>query len=253
MVETDLIRSDLFRQHDLLACFTMRTGGISPAPFDSLNFGEGLGDDTGNITANLKSFMTLVGIARRPHQARQIHATDVLYCTGEGGMHEQAADSLIADQCGTALAVRTADCLPVLLADSEAGIIAAVHAGWRGTAANIVACTVKEMQKRGALPARMIASLGPCIRACCFHIGRDTAEALAASAPDADRCIDLQRETADLAAINHLQLQHVGLAAGNIESVQACTSCNPDAYFSYRREHGRTGRHLAVVARPAKP
>jgi polyphenol oxidase len=251
MVEADLIRSSLFRQHGLIACFTLRTGGVSSAPFNTLNFGEGLGDTSENTAANLESLLKLAGIPDAPHQARQIHGTNVLHCSGKGGMRDQEADSLISDQAGTTLAVRTADCLPVLLADPEAGIIAAVHAGWRGTAANIAGRTIAHMQKLGASSARMIASLGPCIGSCCFHIGEETAGALAASAPDADEFIDHQQGTADLSGINHLQLQQAGLRDSNIETMQACTSCNSEMYFSFRRDHGKTGRHLAVVARPA--
>jgi len=253
MVDADLIYSSLFRQHGLTACFTQRTGGISPAPFDSLNFGEGLGDASGNIAANLKSLIGLTGIAHPPHQARQTHGTDVLYCSGEGDIHDIDADCLITDQADRALAVRTADCLPVLLADPVAGIIAAVHAGWRGTAANIVACAIEEMKQRGASPARIIASLGPCIGPCCFHIEEDTAAALSASAPGASKLIHQHPLRADLTGLNRLQLLQSGLTTDNIESLQTCTSCNKDAYFSFRRDKGETGRHLAVVARPANP
>jgi len=253
MVDADLIYSSLFRRHGLMACFTLRTGGVSPAPFDSLNFGEELGDAPGNIAANLKSLIRLTGITQPPHQARQIHATHMLYCSGEGGMHDIDADCLIADQANTALAVRTADCLPVLLADPVAGIIVAVHAGWRGTAAKIVACAIEEMQQRGASPAHIIASLGPCIGPCCFHIGEDAAAALSTSAPDASKFIHHHPLTADLAGLNRLQLLQCGLTADNIETLQACTACNKDTYFSFRRDKGETGRHLAVVARPANP
>lgn len=250
MQSSDLIYSGLFKQHGLIGVFTRRTGGVSPAPFDSLNFGFDLGDDAKNISSNIESLMLCTGIHILPHQAKQVHGTHVLHCSGRGVVHSENADALITSQAETPLAVRTADCLPILLADPVSGVTAAVHAGWRGTAANIVRTAVDEMGRLGALPESILASLGPCIGPCCFDIGEQTAADLSDSAPGAGHFVSRPpRLTADIAGINTLQLKESGLTEDHIERHNVCSTCNADSFFSFRRDHGNTGRHLAVVAR----
>jgi len=245
-----IIRSQLFAHHDLTGLFTTRQGGSSPQPFDSFNFGSGLGDSDSNIAANLKRLCQRAGLVQTPHQARQVHGTGQLWCRGEHYFHNLEADALLTEEPGTAVAVRTADCLPILLADPCSGIIAAVHAGWRGTTRRIAAATVEAMLAHGSKADDLIASLGPCIGPCCFTIDPDTASQLAACSAQA--AVHVHDETnqcrADLAAINRDQLMESGLADANIESLTSCTSCHPELFFSHRRDHGRTGRHLAVVA-----
>ncbi|MDX8406791.1 MAG: peptidoglycan editing factor PgeF [Mariprofundaceae bacterium] len=254
MHDDDLIYSDLFHSHGLLGCFTKRTGGVSPGPFDSLNFGTGLGDSSAHIASNLQRLVQKTGLASRPHQAIQVHGASSLYCQGPGLMHDHNADALLTSHSDVPLAVRTADCLPVLLADPVAGVIAAVHAGWRGTVRNIVSAALAEMRRKGADPARMIASLGPAIGPCCFHIDTATAQTLSDCIAGAGACINRGRQiSADLVAINRLQLLNSGIQADPIECIQTCTSCHPGQFFSFRRDGEMTGRQLAVVARPANP
>ena len=138
MAEEALLRSRLFEQHNIIGLFTQRSGGVSPPPFESFNFGSSLGDSERNIEQNLKVLERIGGLPNMPHQVKQVHGTNTRLFVGPGHIHPDEADILIGDQLGTTLGVRTADCLPVLLADSEVGIIAAVHAGWRGTAASVV-------------------------------------------------------------------------------------------------------------------
>jgi len=250
MADPGFIRSRLLAQHGITAIFSDRRGGVSRPPFDSQNHGAALGDDKRHIEQNLQRLIRAAHLPGAPHQAKQWHGTALIRCQGAGRMHRQAADILTSDQPGTAVAVRTADCLPLLLADPVAGIVAAVHAGWRGTAANIAARAVEAMIAQGAEPQRLLAALGPCIGPCCFAIGDETATPLAAGAPDAERCIsstDDQRH-ADLAAINRLQLLQAGLTNTAIEIHRICTACDDERFFSYRRDGSQTGRQLAVVA-----
>ncbi len=252
----DGLRSALFEGHGLIAAFFGRRGGVSPVPFDSLNFRTGLGDEDTHIATNMDILVRSLGLATPPHQTLQAHGTEILLCRGGGRFHRQAADALISDTENTALAVRTADCLPVLLADPKTGLIAAAHAGWRGTAACIVKHVIRDMQRRGARADRIIASLGPCIGPCCFRIDERTAARLAGSVKGTNHHIrqkDHGDIHADLRAINCLQLLQSGLNAAHIEQLPACTCCHTDDYFSYRRDGAETGRQLAVVARPAKP
>jgi len=245
--EPQLIHSQLFRSIGVTAFFSERQGGVSQAPFNSLNFGQD--DDEASVSTNMKRLMAHSGLNARPHQAEQEHGIGHLICSGEGHVHKTPADILISSEPGCPVAVRTADCLPILLADPVNRIIAAVHAGWRGTAKQVVINAVRLMQQQGATIEHIHAALGPSIGPCCFEIGEDAADQLAKSAQHAGQAIiSDMKPHADLAAINTMQLQEAGIDKACIESNHACTCCNRDRFYSYRRDHGRTGRHLAVVA-----
>ena len=255
MVEPAFLTSQLLEEHGLKGLFTLRRGGISPPPFDSLNFGGDLGDAATNIEGNFNRLSQATGLKSRPHQAIQVHGSAACWFAGPGTAHQIEADILLSDQPETALAVRTADCLPILLVDPKAGVIAAVHAGWRGTVDQVVAVAVREMAARGARPENILASLGPCIGACCFEISADVASQLGNCTPGAEEHIRRAGSsiTADLQQINRLQLLHCGVEPGHIERINACTACDRKRFFSYRRDGKESGRHLAVVALPSRP
>ena len=251
MAKANFIRSQLLDRHGITGIFSLRNGGVSPPPFDSQNFGPDPGDSDRFIEQNLVGLMQSAALTCLPHQANQVHKTALLWCSGKGKMHSQQADILMANRNNTAVAVRVADCLPILLADPEAGIVAAVHAGWRGTAASIVKTAVEAMLKHGAQHEKLLAALGPCIGPCCFAIGNDTAEALIKSTAGANDCLIHTSEIhADLAEINVLQLIDAGLNKSHIEVHKACTACHPEDFFSFRRDGNQSGRQLAVVATP---
>ena len=255
--EAQLLRSPLFASHGLHGIFSLRRGGVSPPPFDSLNLAGDDGDDAHHAEQNLTILLQASGIRHIPHRARQVHGSNTLVCAGEGRQHETQADILISRD-GSPLAVRIADCTPVLLADPSNNLLAAVHAGWRGTAAGAVRHGMAALLAAGARKDALLASIGPCIGPCCFEIGIDTANQLARSCPDAEDLVQQRngRLFADLAGINRLQLQHAGIAARQIEmpsalmppEMNACTCCNSPYFFSYRRDGQESGRHLAIVA-----
>ena len=251
MADCDILVSQLLAAHGIDGYFTTRRGGVSPPPYDSLNFGADADDAPEHIAINIERLLTRTGLSSPPHQSRQIHQCGHLWCSGNGGMHDTDADTLLSRSTGTAVAVRTADCLPVLLADPISGIIAAVHAGWRGTAAGVVSVAIDQMISNGANIEYIIASLGPCIGPCCFEIGEEAAIALTNSVAGADHHIQAHPLHADLAGINQLQLINRGIAAAHIERHDLCTLCNPERFFSYRRDGRRSGRQLAVVAIPS--
>ncbi|PJA31261.1 MAG: peptidoglycan editing factor PgeF [Zetaproteobacteria bacterium CG_4_9_14_3_um_filter_53_7] len=254
MPDSSFIRSSLLEKHGVNGLFTRRSGGISPPPFDSQNFAYGLGDPDANVDCNLNRLIKQAGLSGHPHQAVQIHAADALYCSGSGSMHEQPADILLTDQCNTPVAVRTADCLPILLADPQAGIVVAAHAGWRGTVAQVAAKAVSQMLDRGADIEHIVASLGPCIGPCCFAIGEEAALALSHCCHGAARFVSgSEQKHADLWQINRLQLLQKGLKQAHIELFRVCTCCNADSFFSYRRNGRHSGRHLGVVELSCKP
>ena len=254
MADNSFIRSPLLATHGVTGLFTLRNGGISPKPFDNQNFGYGLGDQDSNVTNNIDRLVESAGLSGRPHQANQVHQSDTLYCTDAGIVHEQQADILLTDQPDTPLAVRTADCLPLLLADRQAGIAVAAHAGWRGTVAHVAAQAVSQMEDRGSKAEHIVASLGPCIGPCCFAMGEDTAQALVSCCQSAAQFVTgNDQKHANLWQINRLQLLQSGLTEEHIEVINECTCCNPERYFSYRRDAQQSGRHLGVVELSFKP
>ncbi len=254
MPDAGFLHSKLLASHGAIGIFSLRHGGMSHPPFDSLNPGSGLGDDEENITRNMDLLIRQAGLPGIPHRARQMHGTHVLVCHGKGSPHHRHADILIGMD-GASVSVRVADCVPVLLADPAARMIAAIHAGWRGTAARIVIHAVAAMQRYGANPARILAFIGPSIGSCCFEIDTSTAKRLSQCCDGAHRFIHHSENTvhADLAGINTRQLNLAGVTQSHIEQVMACTCCDEKYFYSWRRDGKQSGRHLAVVALPDAP
>jgi len=249
MSDDCFLRSELLSSHGAIGIFSSRHGGISPPPFDSLNLGSGLGDDEGNVTHNLNILTRAASLPRTPHRAIQVHGAGILVCRGQGKFHQDQADILIGVD-GAAIAVRVADCVPVLLADPEASVIAAVHAGWRGTVAQATMHAVKAMLRHGAKLERIFACFGPCIGPCCFEVDLTTANDLSRCCNDAHQFIHRMgnKAHADLAKITVRQLRCAGIAQAHIERISECTCCNGQRFYSWRRDGKQAGRHLAVVA-----
>ncbi len=248
--EGAIIASALFAAHDAIGWFTTRLGEPDAPPAQAFDFNPD--EKNGRWRAHLAT-LCAAGLPDVPHQARQTHGVRALRCTGSGRLHDAEADILLAPQAGVSVAVRTADCLPVLLADPEAGIACAAHAGWRGIVAGVLPEAIAHMRALGAAPRRIIASLGPRIGRCCFVIGEDCAERLAATHPLAPDALNAAANglRADLAQLARLQLTRAGLSDDRIEDMRACTACDARRFHSHRRDKGRTGRHLAIAALPA--
>ncbi|MDQ7001598.1 MAG: peptidoglycan editing factor PgeF [Ghiorsea sp.] len=218
--------------------FTNREGGYD-ADFSL--------DDEVSLTRNIQKLCQQTGFVV-PHQVIQVHAAEVLYCSGSGYVHEQDADILLATEQGVALAVRTADCLPILLADKQAGVIAAVHAGWKGTVTHVAEKAVAAMCSRGASLERIVASLGSCIGPCCFEVSPDVAEKLNHACQHNVSFCRSDTYFTDLAHVNHYQLCHAGVLPTHIEVSSHCTACHiKPSYYSYRRDKGALGRQLSMI------
>jgi polyphenol oxidase len=180
---------------------------------------------------------------------RQIHSDRVLNAAGLGD-REREGDALISDEIGTSIGVRTADCVPILLLDPVHRAVAAVHAGWRGTAAGIVARAVERM---GAdfhtQAADLYAAFGPCIRACCYEVGPEVAAHFEGSGVVQHSSDGKYR--LDLGQANRQQLEAAGLNPEHVFDSGFCTACLPAQFFSYRREPENPGRMLASIGRLA--
>jgi purine-nucleoside/S-methyl-5'-thioadenosine phosphorylase / adenosine deaminase len=176
--------------------------------------------------------------------ARQVHSARVL-AASEGGERGQG-DALWSDRPGLALAVATADCVPVVLAGG--GRVAAVHAGWRGIAAGVVGQAVAALAVE---PGRLAAWIGPAIGPCCYEVGEEVAaRVVAAAEPGIARPGPRGRPHLDLPAAVGSQLVAAGV--GEVETLGGCTRCHPESLFSYRGEGRRAGRNLAFVWRSPK-
>jgi len=155
-------------------------------------------------------------------------------------------DALITNEKGIMLTILTADCVPVLLYDNEKKVVAAVHAGWKGTKAKIVAKTVLKMNEIYACePKHIKAGIAPAIGSCCYEVGEDVAKHFF-DTPDGYRKVS-EKYMLDLPFINKKQLLDVGLKEENIEMSDICTACEVDRYFSYRKEQGCSGRFMSMI------
>lgn len=181
---------------------------------------------------------------------KQVHSSSVVNVNGlrDGG---REGDALITDCTGKSIGVRTADCVPILALDYRNRAIAAVHAGWRGTADGIAARTVERMCAEFQTdPADLYAAIGPCIRGCCYQVRSDVAAQLAAQFPEWG-AEDTTTRKVDLAAANRRQLEQAGVNPERIFDCSLCTACEEAQFFSYRREPTNPGRMIAAIERLA--
>jgi YfiH family protein len=175
---------------------------------------------------------------------RQVHGAAVAEAPWD---HPPEADAACAAAPGLLLGIQTADCLPVLLVDTRRRIVAAAHAGWRGTAAGIAARAVEALRARGSAPADLVAALGPGIGSCCYEVGDELREAFGAAGADFFRPGPHRRPYLDVRAANVRQLLDAGLRPEAIHHIDECTRCRPADYHSYRRDGRGTGRMISFV------
>ncbi len=176
---------------------------------------------------------------------KQIHSGVVLYASDDDASGDvKEGDALISDRAGVAVGVKTADCVPVLLVDPVVRAVAAIHAGWRGTAENIVSSAVRELVARCTSdPQNIRAAIGPSIGACCYEVGVDVARRFGKWIPgleNAQRPVHL-----DLPAINRMQLEEAGV--NNVWISGECTFCAAQRFFSFRREREQAGRMISFI------
>ncbi len=261
--------------------FSTRPGGTSrlgdsPSARNVFNLGFTEWDTRANVQGNRANFVSALRAgAMRLCTLRQIHS-DVIHRLDAPPEDAPRGDAAITRAPGLLLAVQTADCLPILLADTKRRAVAAVHAGWRGTLKRIAAKALGRMQMvYGTRPADVVAVLGPAIGRCCYEVGPEVAQVYAAQfaqarewfegpfdrlatreAPNPLKWLTMMppgheppppRVHLDLIAANRWQLLDSGVEAQNIIASGLCTACRTDLLFSYRREGGRTGRLMAVI------
>ncbi|MFK8103922.1 MAG: peptidoglycan editing factor PgeF [Saprospiraceae bacterium] len=229
----------------LVTAQSTRHGGISPAPYQSLNLGLHTKDQKKNVYENRRRYFAALGIETdQLAYSHQVHQDQIIEVKKAGSY--EGFDALITQQTDVFLSVTIADCTPILIYDAQAKVVAAIHAGWRGTVAQIVAKTLARMQAKYQTQAKnCYAYIGTCIDAKNFEVGAEVAEkfspALKTWSPDR------QKFLIDLKTANQQQLLAAGLPAHQIEIATTSTIIDNHRYFSYRQEKTTTGRMLAVI------
>lgn len=234
--------------------FTTRQGGMSRGPFASLNLGRGTADDPAAVAANREAVLRALRLdPARQVEADQVHGIAVTVVgTAEAGRSIPEADGLITAEATLALAVHAADCVPILLADPRRGVVAALHAGWRGIAAGIAPEGLRVLRGRfGTAPGDLLVALGPAIGPCHYEVDEPVVAQLRrwawwetvmeATAPG--------RWHLDLRAACRAQLVAAGVRPEAIETLDACTFHHPEFFYSYRRDRV-TGRMAGIIAPP---
>jgi purine-nucleoside/S-methyl-5'-thioadenosine phosphorylase / adenosine deaminase len=248
-----LVAEDLLVR-GVVAAFSSRAGGFSAAPYDSLNLGLRVGDDLRTVLRNRRRLATVLSVAGLPWATlRQVHGATVVRARrellGQGPPEARPplaeADGLVTGEPGLVLAVSTADCVPVLLADPAAGVVAAVHAGWRGLAAGVLEAGVAAFAAAGADLGASVAVVGPAIGPCCYEVGPEVAEAVGERYPAAAATTLQGTPAIDTTAAAGQALERAGLGA--VRAARECTAHQPERFFSHRRD-GVTGRQAGVIA-----
>lgn len=240
------------------AIFT-RQGGLSQAPYDSLNLSISVSDTTNNVMINRsraygthdRSNDTLV-------HAHLTHGSDVAVVSQHDyGKYTGPVDGLITNEPGCGLTMNYADCAPILLCDPGKGVIGLGHAGWKGAVNDLPGALVRAMQNSyGSKPAELVAAIGPCIGPCCYEVGEPLISAVRSSFADANTLLKFpetgnmtgtakNRPFFDLPEANRRQLAQAGVK--RVELAGLCTACRTDLFYSHRAENGRTGRFGSLI------
>ena len=239
-------------------CFTTRFGGVSEGYLASLNLGIHRGDKPENVRRNYEILGEALGFDIHDLVfTRQTH-TDIVRVVNEENRGEglfcevePECDALVTNTPGVALAAFTADCTPILLHDPVTGAVGAVHAGWRGTVADIAGKTVRAMRENfGARPENIRAAIGPNIGVCCFETHEDVPNAVRAVLGDAAEDFIVpagEKFRVDLKGVNAALLRRAGVK--HIEISCDCTACSPDRFWSHRRVGNDRGSLAAIIVR----
>lgn len=252
--------------------FATRRGGVSrvysAGPFGELNLGFTPDDDRAHVLKNRALLAEAITGSSSTSliTLRQIHSNVVVLSSASANSAPVDSDpcegdGLITAQPGVLLAIQTADCIPVLVADRRRRVVAAFHAGWRGTVQRIVESGIGRLRMEfGSRPEDLVAAIGPGVGVCCYAIGDEVIARFRAQfayadslfrqvteAPVASASTPQHKTHLDLVEANRRQLQDAGLPASAIEVILGCTHCRRDLFFSYRESQGRCGRMMSVI------
>jgi len=243
---------DIFSDSLLQGVFTRR-GGVSSAPWHSLNLGGSVGDDPAHVAENRIHVFNSMG--RSPasiHDVWLVHGTDIVYADAPRPLTEPAvkADILLTNNPEVSLFMRFGDCVPIMLHDPKKNVIGMAHAGWMGTVRGVVKAALQGMQSHyGCNPKDIVAGIGPSIGVDHYEVGADVVSQFQEKYPtDVDRVLQTRNGSVylDLWTANVIQLHSAGVE--QIQVSEVCTACHLDDWFSHRAEKGKTGRFGALMA-----
>jgi polyphenol oxidase len=235
--------------------FFTRDGGVSGGIYASLNCGNGSGDDPAAVAENRARAAAALGVTRDALATNhQVHGSDIVTVTDGWRARPRAhADGLVTMERGVALGILTADCVPVLFADAEAGVIGAAHAGWRGAVCGVLEATIQAMAALGAERSRIHAGFGPAIAQASYEVGPEFPAPFLAQDPGNERFFvgsPNGKSRFDLPGYVRARLERLGLAA--VAATGGDTAAEPERFFSYRRSRlvGEQdyGRLLSAIA-----
>ncbi len=243
---------DIFSPAVTQAVFTRR-GGVSSAPWHSLNLGGSVGDDPAHVAENrIRVFRALGCEPASIHDVWLVHGTSIIYADAPRPLDQPPpkADIIFTDNPNVSLFMRFGDCVPILFHDPKKKVIGIAHAGWQGTVRGVVQAAVEGMQARyGSLAEDIVAGIGPSIGVDHYEVGADVISQFQGKfKQDADQMLQTRNGSAylDLWTSNAIQLQNAGVQQIQISGV--CTACHLDDWFSHRAEKGKTGRFGALMA-----
>jgi hypothetical protein len=234
--------------------FSTRRGGVRDVSECSLNLSESPWDSPARVNENRSRLLSALHLAGAPLiTLRQVHSNRVHIIEEISAQWNGVEGDALATRVeNIALAVKTADCMPVLIADPVTKAVAAVHSGWRGTLSGILLCTIREMRRAfGSDPAHLLAAIGPGIRACCYEVGSDVAGLFRTDYPGT--CWESPGEGhrgkyfLDLPKVLDAQMNLAGMQPENRFDLSLCTCCHTSEFFSHRAEGAAAGRMMSVI------
>jgi len=242
-----------------LAGFTTRNGGISRAPYNSMNLGLNTEDAPSSVEGNRSTLARAFGLeVRQLLTVRQVHGNNILVIDEPNPdlshFQKVECDAIISNQPGMMIGVLVADCYPVLLTAPSRGVVAAIHVGWRGAVAGIIQRTIEAMREQfGVLPDTLLAAVGPGIAAHSYEVDRPVRDEFRrAGLPWAGIAEEsrLGHWKLDLREVCRRQLLAAGVPEGGIDLAEQCTCCHKELFFSHRRDQGVTGRQFGFLLLP---
>lgn len=238
-----------FPNGDLTHAVFGRAGGVSPAPFDSLNMSISTGDSLENVRENRRRALAAAGVmAAAVATLWQVHGTEVVAVAAQPGDPLTQADALITNERSVTLFLRFADCVPILLFDPVRRVTGIAHAGWRGTVAGMAQNVVRAMvAKYGCIAADILAGIGPAVGPARYEVGAEVADAARAAFPHESDILQVRagKTYLDLWTANAAALRSAGVSS--IEVAQLCTAENNNEFFSHRGDNGQSGRFGALI------
>lgn len=253
LVSASFQQSPLLSRAGFRHAFFTRQGGASEGPFESLSFSTAVGDEPAAVDENLRRAATLLGVdAERILFLSQVHGREALFYDAPALRAQTITlegDAIGGSDATSAYGVRSADCVPVLVADQDSGAVMAIHAGWRGVACRVVEAGVSCLRAKIHSQGRLLAAIGPHISASAFEVSDDVAAELLASCPVPGALVTegFPKPHIDLRFIVTQQLLSLGLTEADVDQVNGCTVLDRARYFSFRRDGKRSGRHLSAI------